>query len=298
MSSVRPGVAASVSYDRIAAQYEQARGGVERARQLAVVVLRWLPAGSLVCDVGAGTGVVGVQLRDAGVRVFGVDISAKMLAQARERLPGRIAVADAAALPVADVSLDALTYVWVMHHVGDLPAALREARRVLRPGGLAVCVDGLALPREDEADRVVAGLRRALRHRKATVSGKPVADGAVVDSAVPAGGAVAVSSAVVAAGAGVDGTVIDSAVVAEAAVAAGLEVAARDVAVIEFGTSPAGLADALEQRLFNYVWDVDDATWAAVVQPAVDTLRRLPDAARVRRVQSHHPLCVLRRPAA
>lgn len=275
MSSVRPGAATSVSYDRIAAQYEQARGGVERARQLAAAVLRWLPAGSLVCDVGAGTGVVGVQLQDAGMRVFGVDISAKMLAQARERLPGRIAIADATALPVAGASLDALTYVWVLHHVGDLPAALREARRVLRPGGLAVCVDGRSLPREDEADRVVAGLRQALRRRQATAH-------AAADSNSAAGSAAA------------DG----SPAVVEVAAAAGLEVVTQDLAMIEFSTSPAELADGLEQRMFNYLWDVDDATWAAVVQPAVDALRRLPGATQVRRVQSQHPLYVLRKPAA
>jgi ubiquinone/menaquinone biosynthesis C-methylase UbiE len=248
----------SVSYDRIAARYERARGGLGRARPLAAAVARWLPAAGVVCDVGAGTGVVSGLLAEAGPRVFGFDISRRMLSQATSRLPGRVAVADATALPVAGASVDALVYVWVLHHVSDLAAAMREARRVLRPGGRAVCVSGMALARpDDDMDVVMHRLDGVLRRTS--------------QDHLP--------------------------LLARAAAAAGLEAEAEDVAAYPLESSPNELADAIEQRLFAYLWDLDDATWAAVVQPQVDALRALPGPDRPRRRESRHPVRVLRAPA-
>jgi ubiquinone/menaquinone biosynthesis C-methylase UbiE len=250
-------VTASTSYDRIAARYEQARGGVRRGQQLAAAVRPWLApglrAGGVVCDVGAGTGVVAGQLARPDVRLFAFDISPKMLSQASARLPGRVAVADAAALPVGTGVVDVLLYAWVLHHVGDLQAAMHEARRVLRPGGRAVCVDGSPLPRQDELDRINRRMQRALR---------------------PAGGG-------------------HPAALRQAAAAAGLEVVVEDEAVLDVETSAAEQADSIEQRLYPFLWDLDDATWAAVVRPAVEAMRGLPDADRRQRYQAHHPLRVL-----
>jgi ubiquinone/menaquinone biosynthesis C-methylase UbiE len=245
----------SVSYERIAARYEKARGGLGRARALAAAVLPWLDQATVVCDVGAGTGVVSGLLADAGLRVFGFDIAPGMLSQARSRLPGRVALADATALPVADAAVDALVYVWVLHHVSDLAAAMREARRVLRPGGRAICVSGLALPRpDDDMDLVMRRLDHVLRRTS--------------EEHLP--------------------------LLARAAAAAGLEPEAEDTATYPLDSSPNELADAIEQRLFAYLWDLDEATWAAVVAPQMDALRRLPRPDQPRRRESRHPVRVLR----
>jgi SAM-dependent methyltransferase len=249
--------AGSVSYDRIAAQYEQVRGGMARARQLAAAVAPWLAPASTVCDVGAGTGVVTELLCAAGMRVAAFDLSAQMLRRAGTRLPGRVAVADAVALPLADASVDAVVYLWVLHHVGDLAAALGEARRVLRPGGRAVCISGLALPLPDDIDPIFRRLNQALR----------------------------------------PGQMDHTAAVTRAAASAGLLVLAEDTAVIEFETSPNALAAAIEQRLFAYLWDIDDATWEKVVQPEVDALRSLANPGRTRRRRASHPLRVWQAPA-
>jgi len=249
--------AGAVSYDRIAARYEQVRGGVARARQLASAVVPWLAPGSTVCDVGAGTGIVTELLYEAGMRVAAFDVSVRMLRRAAARLRGRVAVADAVALPLADVSVDAVVYVWVLHHVGDLAAALSETRRVLRPGGRAVCISGLARPLADDIDPIFRRLHQALRpsqmHHAATLL--------------------------------------------RAADSAGLQVLAEDTAVIEFETSPDALADAIEQRLFAHLWDLDDAAWEKIVQPEVDALRSLADPGRTRQRRASHPLCVLQVPA-
>jgi hypothetical protein len=76
-------------------------------------------------------------------------------------------------------------------------------------------------------------------------------------------------------------------------VSAGLEVLAEDAAVIESETSPNAVADAVEQRLFACLWDIDETTWETIVQPEVNALRDLPDPDRTRQRRAAHPLYVL-----
>jgi ubiquinone/menaquinone biosynthesis C-methylase UbiE len=102
-------------------------------------------------DVGCGTGRLLAFLHDAwpGMKWTGIDLSAPYLAEAR-RLIGRTArvkLIEGAAekLPFDDASLDVVVSSFLMH---ELPtevraAALREAARVLKPGGLAVIVDSI-----------------------------------------------------------------------------------------------------------------------------------------------------------
>ena len=89
-----------------------------------------------VLDVGGGTGRA---VRALGVpeRVV-VDAAPGMLAEARRRGLGCV-LGDAARLPVADASVDAVLIVDALHHVADQTGALAEAERVLRPGGVLVC---------------------------------------------------------------------------------------------------------------------------------------------------------------
>jgi SAM-dependent methyltransferase len=67
-----------------------------------------------------------------------VDLSAGMLRHAAGRLPA--ARADAARLPVRDAAVDAALTVMAHTDMPDYPAVLREAARVLRPGGVFVHV--------------------------------------------------------------------------------------------------------------------------------------------------------------
>ena len=89
-------------------------------------------------DVGCGHGAHVALLHEMGFRVTGVDYSPALLAAAQTRLTGRpvgLVAADLQALPLADASQDLVVCMGVLQHVPDLPAALREAARVLRPGG-------------------------------------------------------------------------------------------------------------------------------------------------------------------
>jgi SAM-dependent methyltransferase len=105
-----------------------------------------LPPRARVLDVGCGTGANG-RVLGAGDRVaIGVDASAMALALG-ERLDHAARLrADGALLPFADGSFDLVCALDVLEHLDDDAAAVRELRRVLRPGGvLLVFVPALRL---------------------------------------------------------------------------------------------------------------------------------------------------------
>ena len=129
----------------------------------------YLPAADLagirVLEIGLGYGTVGNLLIERGARYTGVDIAAGPV----EMMRNRIGLADRAAtcaaqqgsalaLPFADGEFDLLYTIGCLHHTGDLPQAIREVGRVLRPGGRAVVM----VYNRWSARRVVTAPRRAL----------------------------------------------------------------------------------------------------------------------------------------
>jgi len=90
-----------------------------------------------ILDIGCGIGTYVAKLRLFSDRVWGVDIDPEKVAQASQKLPG-IQAASAENLPFDDHSFDVVLLNEVIEHVADDRAALREACRVLRPGGKMV----------------------------------------------------------------------------------------------------------------------------------------------------------------
>ena len=97
-----------------------------------------------VLEIGVGLGTDHVQFARAGAHLHGVDLTERGVELVRRRLEleglqSELRVADAEHLPFADESFD-YVYSWgVLHHTPDTPTAIREAIRVLRPGG-RLCV--------------------------------------------------------------------------------------------------------------------------------------------------------------
>jgi SAM-dependent methyltransferase len=93
--------------------------------------------GRRVLDVGCGTGRLAAALAERfACKVWGVDVSAEMLAVARERLPPGIALkrAPAESLPFREGWFERATMTLVAHHL-DRPRAFAELRRVLDAAG-------------------------------------------------------------------------------------------------------------------------------------------------------------------
>ena len=87
-------------------------------------------------DVGGGSGRAAVSL--TGPEITVVDVSFGMLRRARDARGLSGVAGDAGRLPFRDASVDAVTVVDAFHHLPDHDAALREAARVLAPGGALV----------------------------------------------------------------------------------------------------------------------------------------------------------------
>ncbi|MEZ0065555.1 ubiquinone/menaquinone biosynthesis C-methylase UbiE [Streptacidiphilus sp. MAP12-20] len=101
-----------------------------------IVVEQLAGVAGTVLDVGCGNGKFVTRLHHdrPDLQVIGMDISAGILAD----VPGPAVVADAQALPLADASVDAVLAMHMLYHVPDIPAAIGELARVLKPGGLVI----------------------------------------------------------------------------------------------------------------------------------------------------------------
>lgn len=105
---------------------------------VAVEVVRraGLRSGETVLDLGCGTGNAAALAIGEGRRVIGLDAAAGMLAIARSRVPdAEFVEADFTALPLPDAHADVTLAVHAVLFAEDRLAALREWRRVTRPGG-------------------------------------------------------------------------------------------------------------------------------------------------------------------
>ncbi|MEV0387795.1 class I SAM-dependent methyltransferase [Nonomuraea sp. NPDC050643] len=95
------------------------------------------PGTGLCLDLGCGTGQNFPALRATGRTVVGLDYSADQLRLARTRRDGGegLVRGDGAALPFADATFASVVTLWISTDVDDFTAVIREAARVLRPGG-------------------------------------------------------------------------------------------------------------------------------------------------------------------
>ena len=122
-------------------------GELERVRTLTILARHLPPPPAVVVDVGGGAGVYAFPLAEAGYRVHLMDPVDVHLAEARRRVAesgvslASIASGDARKLGLADAMADAVLLLGPMYHLteqSDRVQALREARRIVRPGGVVL----------------------------------------------------------------------------------------------------------------------------------------------------------------
>lgn len=150
-------------FDRIVPRYDlmnaiMTAGQHRRWRALAARDVA--PRGLVALDLGAGTGDFTRELLANGAsQVAAVDFSRDMLSAARQKLgldgtaPARatVVVGDALRLPFPDATFDRAVNGFLLRNVANLPLALAELHRVLRPGGRLVCLELTRPPRPLDA---------------------------------------------------------------------------------------------------------------------------------------------------
>ncbi|HET6950951.1 MAG TPA: class I SAM-dependent methyltransferase [Acidimicrobiales bacterium] len=154
--------APSVAFDRIAARYDDTRGGLDRGRYLGAEIAPHLAPGP-VLEIGVGTGAIALPLIELGHPVVGVDLSLPMLRQAQGRLGARVAQADGYHLPVGAGAVANVVVVWVLQLVPDVAGMLAEAARVVAPGGRVVIVPSGGQWDPDPMGDIFMSVAQALR---------------------------------------------------------------------------------------------------------------------------------------
>ena len=129
---MRDAMPGRLSFDRVAAIYDETRGLAPRAMARVLAVLVDQLQGKRVLEVGVGTGRYAVPLQKSGIRVVGVDISRKMVEFGLAKGLRDVVFAEAARLPFVSGSFDVATTNHVLHLIPDWRDVLREIARVTR----------------------------------------------------------------------------------------------------------------------------------------------------------------------
>jgi ubiquinone/menaquinone biosynthesis C-methylase UbiE len=114
-------------------------------------------------DIGCGPGILVKEVLEMGYRFAGMDLADEMLKEGRERWGenDRISfrVGDVEKIPAPDGSFEALTCLGVVEYLQDFPAAIREMKRVLKPGGVAIVSNHNRVHVDAVALKIIAPLR-------------------------------------------------------------------------------------------------------------------------------------------
>ena len=143
-------------FTRIAPRYDLMNrimtGGFDRHWRRFVIQQAAIPQGGKLLDIATGTGDLAFEAlaQVDGVTVVGADFVPMMMIMGQKRPGGQQvswSAADALNLPFATHSFDAVTHGFLLRNVIDIPRALSEQLRVIKPGGHMVCLDTTPPPK-------------------------------------------------------------------------------------------------------------------------------------------------------
>lgn len=124
----------SVDYDKVSHVYDTSR--VANAETIEKLIrLLQISGGSVVLDLGCGTGNYAVAIQQVAASIIGIDASMGMLKRARAKFSDLSLVhGDVTSLPFSSEIFDGALAIQVLHHIKEKELFIREAYRVLRKG--------------------------------------------------------------------------------------------------------------------------------------------------------------------
>jgi demethylmenaquinone methyltransferase / 2-methoxy-6-polyprenyl-1,4-benzoquinol methylase len=137
-------------FTRIAPRYDLMNRlmtfGLDKGWRRFVIQKTGLTSNGRLLDIATGTGDIAFEalIQVPSAQVVGADFVGRIMEVGQMRPDGQQLLwsqADALRLPFPDASFDAVTHGFLVRNVIDIPAALAEQLRVLRPGGRMVCLD-------------------------------------------------------------------------------------------------------------------------------------------------------------
>lgn len=131
--AARPGLSLVTAVKALEARYRRSLLWEDVRR-----VLKLVPPGSRMLDVGCGSGDILVLAAERGLQVTGVEFAPEAVAYAREARGLDVRQGTLEDARFEDASFDVVTMWHVLEHVPDPVGTLREVRRVLKPGGAVV----------------------------------------------------------------------------------------------------------------------------------------------------------------
>jgi SAM-dependent methyltransferase len=231
-------------YDDVASCYDQSRGGEQRGDDYAEELEKYLqPGDGPVLDVGVGTGVIALGLERRGWRVIGIDVAAQMLIRAQARLTSGLVRGDGRRLPFRDGSMAHAVSVWVVHAVTPPEMLFGEVKRVLRPKGRYLVCPTARLGADDLIAPILDSMFERASRLHPTWTRNPV----VVDDILDLG--------------------LRSGFIGKVETSPGST----------WSTSRDEQISAIADRVWPALQGIDDPTFRAVTEPALEALAALPD---------------------
>lgn len=180
---------------RVAVQYDALRGHpAEVSAEIGRSIAAQMGEGARVLELGVGTGRIALPVAAAGCEVYGVDLSAHMLAALSGRLREQgiegvhLAQGDITALPFREGVFDGAMAVHVLHLVADWAGVLAQVSRLVRPGGT------LVLGRDWVDPESFAGMVRNFFRKTVVEVGTEMLPPGATAAAPPSGGAAIVQT--------------------------------------------------------------------------------------------------------